>query len=58
MVEETCSYQREHMNKQWPDPRRCVVDNRVMACRAARLDKKKSIVNKAQYAFTGLWEII
>ena len=57
-INETHSYHREKMNEHKPDPLRYEVGNFVLAKRAVKSVKAKNQVDKAQYAYTGPWEVI
>jgi len=57
LVEEQRSYHRELINACCPDPHVYSVGNIIFAQRAVRLDAKRGIVDKLQYAFKGPWRV-
>ena len=57
LVEEQQSYHQELINARRPDPHVYSIGNIVFARRAVRLDAKRGIADKLQYAFTGPWRV-
>ncbi len=57
LVKEQHSYHRELINACRPDPHIYSVGDILFAQRAVWLDAKRGIVDKLQYAFTGLWRV-
>jgi hypothetical protein len=55
LVEEQRAYHCEYINARRPDPRIYSVGDIVFACRAVRSHAAREIVDKLQFAFTGLW---
>ena len=57
LIDQNRSYHRERMNELRPDPLQYEVGDLVLAKRDVKSDKAKNKVDKAQYAYTGPWEI-
>ncbi len=57
LVEEQRLYHCELVNARCPDPHIYSVGDIVFARRAVRLDAKRGVVDKLQYAFTGPWHV-
>eukprot|EP00970_Alexandrium_tamarense_P010232 scaffold2050_cov108-Alexandrium_tamarense.AAC.4 len=58
LLDESRSYHRELINSLRPDPKVYQIGDHVFVCRVVKSVAKKSIVGKAEFAYTGPWEIV